>query len=381
MTLFRTAPLLALLALALAPVAARADHGAGTFLGRLSTLSQVASTVPANGDLNPYGVAVVPQSIGREIRGDVLVSNFNNSANLQGTGTTIVQVSPAGTATLFAQINPASVSCPGGVGLTTALAILSGGWVVVGSLPTTDGMPDTIGSGCLIVLDRNGRVAETFSGGTINGPWDMTATSSDESATLFFTNVLNGTVAAGGNEVDRGTVVRMRLMLAENRAPRMISSTVIGSGFPERTDPSALVIGPTGLALSSGEGNDGGDSAGNDEGGSETGGTLYVADSLGNRIAAIAHASTRTSSAGTGMTVTSGGFLNDPLGMALAPNGDVITANGDDGLLVETTPGGSQAAHVDTGLGGGSLFGIAVTPEGKGLYLVDDGTNHLDFLH
>jgi hypothetical protein len=252
---------------------------------------------------------------------------------------------------------------------------------VVGSLPTTDGMPDTIGSGCLIVLDRNGHVAETFSGGNINGPWDMTATSGDESATLFFTNVLNGTVAAGGTMVDQGTVVRMRLMLPENRAPRMVSSTVIGSGFPERTDSAALVIGPTGLALSSGEDGNRGDSARRDEGGSDNGGTLYVADSLGNRIAAIPHAGTRTSSAGTGTTVTSNGFLNDPLGLALAPNGNIVTANGDDGLLVETTPSGSQAAHFDTGLGGGSLFGIAVAPEGKGLYLVDDGSNHLDLLH
>src|SRR5947209_7667427 len=244
MTRFRIALLLTLLGLALAPVVVRADTN--TFLGRLSTLRQVAPTVPANGDVNPYGVAVVPRSLGKEIKGNVLVSNFNNSQNLQGTGTTIVQVSPGGTTTLFAQINPSSVSCPGGVGLTTALAILGRGWVVVGSLPTTDGMPDTIGAGCLIVLDRNGHVAETFSGGDINGPWDMTATSGDENATLYFTNVLNGTVAAGGNVVDQGAVVRMRLMLSESRMPRMISSTVIGSGFPERTDPNALVIGPTG---------------------------------------------------------------------------------------------------------------------------------------
>ena len=59
-------------------------------------LTTIGSTVPANGDVNPYGVAVVPHSRGRLHRGDVLVSNFNNKANLQGTGTTIVQVSPGG---------------------------------------------------------------------------------------------------------------------------------------------------------------------------------------------------------------------------------------------------------------------------------------------
>src|SRR5947209_8176309 len=109
MTRFRIGLLLAILGFALAPSLVRADD---SFLGRFSTVSQVAPTVPSNGDVNPYGVAVVPRSIGKEIRGNVLVSNFNNSGNLQGTGTTIVQVSPSGTASLFAQINPSSVTCP-----------------------------------------------------------------------------------------------------------------------------------------------------------------------------------------------------------------------------------------------------------------------------
>jgi hypothetical protein len=108
------------------------------FLGELHGLTQVASTVPANGDVNPYGVAVVPASGGRLTAGDILVSNFNDKANVQGTGTTIVQVSPAGKTSVFASIAalPAGQTCPGGIGLTTALGILPGGWVVVGSLPT-----------------------------------------------------------------------------------------------------------------------------------------------------------------------------------------------------------------------------------------------------
>jgi hypothetical protein len=368
---FRLGLLLAIGGFALAPSLVRAD---GTFLGRFSHVSQVASTVPANGDVNPYGVAVVPRTIGKETRGNVLVSNFNNNVNLpsgqQGRGTTIVQVSPGGSASLFAQINPASITCPGGVGLTTALVVLSGGWVVVGSLPTTDGMSDTMQAGCLIVLNSQGTVVETFRGGTINGPWDMTARSSEDSATLYFTNVLNGGVAQTTAEVDQGTVVRMRLALGDQRMPRLLSSTVIASGLPEKADPSALVIGPTGVALSSGE----------EDGNAQGGDTLYVADSLKSRIAAISKASTRTSSAGTGKTVSSGNFLNDPLGLTVAPNGHIVTANGLDGLLVETSPAGAQVAHFDTGLGGGSLFGIAVKPGGTGLYLVDDGTNHLDLL-
>src|ERR1700680_5021259 len=125
-----------------------------SFLDRFDTVNLIASTVPANGDVNPYGIVVVPRSVGALKRGHTLISNFNNGGNLQGTGTTIVQVSPAGGVTLFAHIDPAVVvgRCPGGVGLTTALAVLRRGWVIVGSLPTSDGMSPA-GAGCLIVLN------------------------------------------------------------------------------------------------------------------------------------------------------------------------------------------------------------------------------------
>src|SRR5580693_5429509 len=96
------------------------------FLSHFSSVSVVGSTVPSNGDVNPYGVATVPFSTGTLVRGDTLVSNFNSSNNMQGTGTTIVEVSPSGQTTLFSQIDPTTLpgSCPGGVGLTTALSVL-----------------------------------------------------------------------------------------------------------------------------------------------------------------------------------------------------------------------------------------------------------------
>ena len=84
-----------------------------------------------------------------------------------------------------------------------------GSWVIVGSLPTKGG--NVSGSGCLIVLDSHGTVRETFKVHGINGPWDMTALDLGGIAELFVTNVLNGTVAAGGNPVDRGTVLRLVL--------------------------------------------------------------------------------------------------------------------------------------------------------------------------
>lgn len=346
------------------PVAA-----AGTFIGGFSTITDIGSTVPRNGDVNPYGIGVVAHTSGRLLGGDVLISNFNAASNLQGTGTTIVQLSPRGHRTLFARIDAASVRghCPGGVGLTTALSILPHGFVVVGSLPTSDGTAATAGAGCLIVLDSRGRVVETITGDGINGPWDMTAVPTPGGAALFVSNVLNGTVAAGGAVVDRGTVLRLDLRIDAGEAPMVASSTVVASGFGERTDPSALVIGPTGLGL----GRDG---------------ILYVADSLDNRIAAIPRALTRDSSALAGRDLTANGAIRDPLGLVIAPNGDILTTNGANGRIVETTPQGAQVGvrMLDaTGMprGAGTLFGLAVAPHGEGVYFVDDGTNLLRLLH
>jgi hypothetical protein len=124
------------------------------------TISVVASTVPENGDVNPYGIVRVPRSSGSLVQGNILVSNFNDRDNFQGTGTTIVQIAANGTTGLFAQIDGNSLPgpCPGGVGLTTALAVLQSGWVIVGSLPTTDGTAATAQAGCLLVLDNHGVV-------------------------------------------------------------------------------------------------------------------------------------------------------------------------------------------------------------------------------
>jgi hypothetical protein len=349
--------------------AANAQHMANT---KSPTVSTVSSTVPSNGDINPYGVFAVPRTIGRLTKGNILVSNFNASNNFQGTGTTIVQISPTGNFSLFAQINPAALpgSCPGGVGLTTALVVLRSGWVIVGSLPTSDGMADTAQAGCLIVLDSNGNVVETITDPQINGPWDMNVFDQTgengnhpSSAVLFVTNVLNGTVAGGGQIVNAGTVLRIALASSAALPPVVTSISVIGSGFSERTDPAALVIGPTGVALS------------------KNNKVLYVADSLNNRIAAIADPLSRQTSAGTGSTLSSGGSLNDPLGLTLAVNGDIFTTNGNDGNLVVTKPNGVQSATILLDpAGAGVLFGLTAVA-GQGVYFVDDGTNTLDLLH
>jgi DNA-binding beta-propeller fold protein YncE len=343
-------------------------HADTSFIGPLNTVTVLNSTIPSNGDVNPYGVARVPETKGNLVEGRFLISNFNNSMNQQGTGTTIVQIAPDGTFSLFAQIDPSKVSCPGGIGLTTALVALRSGFVAVGSLPTIGGDPTTSAAGCLIVLNSKGNVVETFSGHNINGPWDMTAVDGGSLAALFVTNVLNGTVAANGSVVNRGTVVRLLLGVFDDGTPQLLNSTVIASGFPERTDPAALVIGPTGVAFD------------------DESGVLYVADSLDNRIAAIPDALFRIFPEGSGSTVSQGGALNDPLGLAITPNHHILAANGDDGNLVEINPKSRKQVAVklvdNTGgppPGAGALFGLVVTTEG--VYFVDDASNTFNLLN
>ena len=347
------------------------------FLAGKTVSSNQPSTIPTTGveagDVNPYGVVVVPASVGDLHQGAVLVSNFNNSSNQQGTGSTITQISPSGQQSVFATISlTPQQPCPGGVGLTTALAVFRNGTVVVGSLPTNGPNAGTSAgeqAGCLIVLNSAGNVVRTISGGNIDGPWDMTGTQVGNDAVLFVTNVLNGLSPTDppATIVNGGTVVRVVLDL---RTDRVTSETVIANGLPERNDPTALVVGPTGVDLG------------------PNGAVLYVASTENNRITAVpAPFSLQGPRFGTGFTVTSGNSLNAPLGLTVAPNGDIITVNGGNGKAVETVPLRGQqiaTAQLDNTIvpglpnGNGTLFGIALTPNGEGFYFVDDGTNTLN---
>lgn len=351
-----------------APVATDNAQSATTqsqsgFLAGLHTITTVGSTIPPNLDVNPYAILVAPVTTSKVNEGDILADNFNAGGNFQGTGTTIVRITPKGQQTVFAQIPATQPGCPGGVGLTTAMTMLSTGWLIVGSTPTTDGTTATSGAGCLLVLNPQGQVASTIADANIDGPWDMTAVDNGSTATLYVTNVMHGIGAVGQPVQKTATVVRIGLNVPADAAPTVASETVIGSGFPAQADPNTLVDGPTGLVLGSD-------------------GTLYVADRLGNRIAAIPQAPTRTSTDGAGTTLTSGGRLDDPLSMTAAPNGDLLVANALNGQLIEVTTAGKQIANTwldqdpaQTPAGSGDLFGITLNAAKTGVYFVMDDNN------
>jgi hypothetical protein len=213
------------------------------------------------------------------------------------------------------------------------------------------------------VLDSEGKAVETIAGKNIQGPWDSTAVSEGSKTTLFVSNALNGGAKKGLHTIDNSTVLRIELESGEGQMPKVTGETVIADKIPWIDSEEALVLGPTGLALGSN-------------------GTLYVASTEDNKILAVPQAMTRTSAVpAAGSVLTEGGHLNEPLGMVLAPNGNIITSNGGDGNMVETTPQGKQIAvqTADKKTGAGSLFGLVI--KNGAIYYVDDGENTLRLLH
>jgi hypothetical protein len=370
------AALIAALAMTVGAMAAGPEAEPKAFLEHIHRHSTLASTVADNGDLNPYAVVVAPVSAGKIHKDDVLVDNFNKVSNLQGTGTTIVDYNPTTKKTsLFAELPQHLAQCPGGVGLTTAMTMLLSGWVIVGSTPSTDGTTRTKGDGGLLVLDANGQLATVWTGTNINGPWgNIAQIDHGSNATLFVS--MSGFDVPGPRvrdpvtrypvTVKKATVLRIELSIAEGKPPVMTSQTVIASGFAQRANLDAFLVGPTGLAL------------GPDQ-------TLYVSDGVGNQIVAIPDAVTRTNSAGTGRLVTKDGLLRRPLALVLAPNGHLLVCNALNGQVVEVDPiSGKQlcaqwidADQAQSPPGNGDLFGIALTPDGKGFYYVEDDMNTL----
>jgi len=297
---------------------------------------QTASTDPGNGDSNPYGVTFVPRGFprgGRLNPGDVLVSNYNASSNFQGTGTTIVRVTPDNKTSLFFQGPP---------GLDTGLAVLKRGLVLVGSVPSTDGTAATAGQGSLLVLDKSGKVLANFTDANLlNGPWDLTVNDRGGRVQVFVSNVLSGTV----------TRVDARVS-ARGDSFKILSVTQIASGFPHRGDPAAFLLGPTGLAYESRTD------------------TLYVASTAENVIRAIPHAGRTRTDRGTGTVVyQDAAHLHGPTGLTFAPDGNLIAANGDGvnvdpaqpSELVEFTRRGAFVGQYSVDTNNGGAFGVAVS--------------------
>jgi DNA-binding beta-propeller fold protein YncE len=347
------------------------------FLETIRHRRTLISTIPSSGDLNPYAVIVAPVSAGRIQKDDVLISNFNGLTNLQGTGTTVVDYNPSTKRlSTFARVPQHLPQCPGGVGLSTAMTMLKSGWLIVGSAPSTDGTTRTLGAGCLLVFDSDGQLAATWANENIRCPWGNVAViDNGTSATLFVSMAgfdvpplqVRDPVTGYPVTVNKGTVLRINLSIPEGKPPVITDQTVVANGFGQRADRDVFLIGPTGLVVAA------------------DGTTLYASDALRNQIVAISDATTRKDSAGTGRTVSKDGLLRRPLAMAIAPNGNLLVLNAKNGQVVELNPlTGEQfgAQWIDSNPaqsppGNGDLFGLAIKPDGRGFYYVEDEVNSL----
>jgi hypothetical protein len=307
----------------------------------------ISSTIPANGDLNPYGLAFVPDGFapGDTIaRGDVLVSNFNAKNNLQGTGRTIIKLTPNG---VVAPAVPAGQT-PGKAvtfftgeqpGLTLALGVLRGGFVIVGNVPTKDGTSATISDGKLQVADKNGKLVGTFTDHAFfDSPWGLTVNDRGNTAQIFVANVLSGTVS------------RLDVTVGGAHGITINNRVVIANDYTHRTDPSALVVGPTGLLYNSSLD------------------VLYVASTADNKIFAVPDAGHATIPVDKGTVVFADtNVLRGPLGLAFAPNGNLITSNGDavnpdpthPSEVIEFTASGKFVRQYNIDAGADAAFQVA----------------------
>jgi hypothetical protein len=316
------------------------------------------STIPSNGDVNPYGVAFVPKTIlaGSGLQpGDILVSNFNDSQNLQGTGTTILRVNSSGA--------PSTFFTSAKAGLTAALGVLSNGYVLIGNLPTADGTSATVQPGQLSVLDRNGNFLGTL--GTlavVDGPWGMAVddlgSAGSGTAHVFVSNVLSGVVS--------------RFDITYTPTALGATALTLAVGFNHRFDPAALVLGPSGLVYNA------------------TNDTLYVASSSDNAIYQIPTATApHTAPVSASLFFQDFTHLHGPLDLVILPNGHFMVANSDGSNadpnqpseLVEYNATGQFLAQMPVDPNNGGAFGLAVNNLGWGtirLGAVDDNTNTLN---
>ena len=314
----------------------------------------VETTIPGNGDVNPYGVAFVPHNFpvgGLLNPGDLLVSNFNNNQNIQGTGTTIIKVAPNGQTSLFFQ-----GTAP--LGLSTGLAVLKAGFVLVANCPTTGGATPMAEQGSLLLIDRNGNLVNTITSAVVQGPWDFTVQDEGTKVKVFVSNVLTGTVS--------------RLDLSLNGGVFTVgSAAVIASGYIHRPDPATFEVGPTGLAYD----------VRND--------VLYVASTGDNEVFAVKNAGKENDSDGKGRLIYADQVhLHGALAMVLAPNGHLLVSNSD-GInpdpnqpseIVEFTVQGEFIGQLSVDPAEGGAFGLNIvkfTDDVVRFAAVDDNANNI----
>lgn len=321
-----------------------ADYRGGV-IGSLPTITTIGSTVdPLNGDKNPYGLTISPAAGGAINQGDLVICNFNDSANIQGLGTTIDLLSPTpGSTPRHLIADPHLTGC-------AALAMgTSAPWIA--ALDANDN-PIVSGSGQLV--DPISNVGWT-------GPWGQAFVAGPKSPAAFYETNAND-----------GSIVRINL-------GNTFTFDKIATGFPVNHGVPGNILAPSGLTYDA------------------THDILYFVDGQVNALIAISNPATIP---GGGIVVKDGMIggpdasrvkvvyrgnpLKAPISAALLFNGDVVVGNTANNVLVEITPAGKIAGTktLDTG-SAGALFGIAAagtSAQNTKIYFNDDNDNTVKVL-
>lgn len=312
---------------------------------------------PINGDANPYGLTIAQAGTGIIKKGDLIVSNFNDSAGVEGNGTTVVGLSPFPIASAYEIAQSDDLLGPSAI-----TSLEDGTMYVTAYVANKVSMITSTGV--------TGMVSSPFPTDVFYGPWSIISGTHDCVSYLF----ISDTGLVGGSYVRCGNVFRVRL-----QGDQPISITTIVTGFGATGVPGT-VLGPAGLSYDANKD------------------LLYVVDSINNRVLEFKHASQIVSDGvvidGSNFegpnkkwarVVYAGAPLNGPISSALLANGNLAVGNTLDpdgfNLMIEISPCLDKVVsivNVDTGPAG-AIFGIVAVPDGCNksniVYFNDDNLN------
>ncbi|MBV8374224.1 MAG: hypothetical protein JO302_01835 [Candidatus Eremiobacteraeota bacterium] len=351
----------------------RAAGGGTSVLKTLTKQVVIGSTIAPNGDQNPYGLVVGTATSGKVKKGNLYVCNFNNNANVQGTGTTIVSLAPvAGSApVLFAQSN-----------LLDGCAVLT-----MSTLGTAAEMyAAAFSSGLEVTLANGGTIVKSSKKG-LKGPFGIAYAVSNAAIASYATTAVYVSDAATGS-----------IVLAEYCSSAMCTypDKPIVTGFAVNKGKPGSILGPSGLTFDP-------KNCVKIQGRNACG-TLYVVDGVTNTVVAIHNVlnlrkanSIVVGKSGTTFTgreaswaqkVYAGNPLKGPISAALLYNGNLVVGNtlnrAGTNLLVEINPSSGEMldkVNVDKGPAG-AIFGIVATGNATSpkVYFNDDNANNVQVL-
>jgi hypothetical protein len=308
----------------------------------------------ANGDQNPYGLAIAPISAGSVVAGDLLVCNFNNGSeldgggNIQGQGTTIevLAPTPGSSPTRLVQDSTNLLGC-------NALTTDPSGNIWAAAL-VGDENPLYSPSGSLVATPA----------GPWSGPWGEA-----------YANTPGATWSASVAVSDQtGSIYRIDISDAG------MTFDTIATGFSVNGGVAGTVLAPSGLTYD------------------QVTDTLYIVDSNVNRVVSLSGFSTLPaggiqveadggftgSSAASASVLFAGAPLNAPISSAQLFNGDLVVGNTADNNLIEISLAGQVVGTqtLDNGAAG-ALFGIAAQGDSAQtlqIFFNDDNDNTVKVL-